>query len=317
MRPVVLTGEPVQLTETAQLPARAGSLLRLPMSSDSAEGTHRGEDGLARAPRVREAAYSVSVAAQKVGFSPATLRLWERQGLVTPQRSASGYRSFSDEDVGRLRRIAYLRNVEKLNSAAIRQIINLDTGRRRDAERSRTPMGPRLRKLRKDRELTLEQVASSTGLSVSFVSSLERDLTGVSIATLTRLLSFYGTTVAGLLSNSRRKGNGRLTRAGKRASVVQRFSRVTIEQLTSGPAQMDPSIFFVEPGAGSEGAYAHEGEEFVYVMEGTFEVTLGSDERYRLRVGDCLYYPSTIEHQWCNPGPASARLLWVNTPPTF
>ena len=40
-------------------------------------------------------------------------------------------------------------------------------------------------------------------------------------------------------------------------------------------------------------------------------------EHYRLRAGDCLYFPSALPHRWRNPGPEPAELLWVNTPPTF
>jgi quercetin dioxygenase-like cupin family protein len=92
---------------------------------------------------------------------------------------------------------------------------------------------------------------------------------------------------------------------------------VTVEQLADGNAQMEPQIFTVEPGAGSEGSYSHDGEEFVFVLEGSFEVLLNEEERYLLRVGDSLYYPSSVVHAWRNPGRERARVIWVNTPPTF
>ena len=76
-------------------------------------------------------------------------------------------------------------------------------------------------------------------------------------------------------------------------------------------------MFCVEPGGGSQGAYAHEGEEFIFVLEGRLNLRLGSGERYRLKPGDCAYYPSTLEHEWWNATTLVALLLWVNTPPTF
>jgi len=46
-------------------------------------------------------------------------------------------------------------------------------------------------------------------------------------------------------------------------------------------------------------------------------VVLNDQERYLLRDGDSLYYPSGVLHSWRNPGRSVARLIWVNTPPTF
>ena len=73
----------------------------------------------------------------------------------------------------------------------------------------------------------------------------------------------------------------------------------------------------VAPGASSGGAYSHEGEELIYVLQGRFEVWLEEVEHYVLRPGDCLYFSSTQPHRWLNPGKTETRLLWVNTPPTF
>jgi uncharacterized cupin superfamily protein len=79
---------------------------------------------------------------------------------------------------------------------------------------------------------------------------------------------------------------------------------------------MEPQVVTVEPNCGSEGAYDHVGEEFVFVLQGELELWLGERE-YRLSTGDCLYFASTIPHRWRNPGKRTARTLWVNTPPTF
>ena len=263
----------------------------------------------------RELGYKVGEAARMVGVSAATLRVWEREGIIATSRSSSGYRYFGDEDVILLRRVAYLRRVEKLNTAGIRRVL-AEEGRDRPPARPRreVALGPRLRRMRLERAQTLEHAAAAVGLSASFLSELERDRSGASMATLHRLLSYYGTTFAALLQ----RPSGRvalLKRAGHGRSV--RNQGVTVEQLADGQALMEPQVFTIEPGAGSEGSYAHEGEEFVYVLEGSFEVVLNEEERYALRVGDSLYYPSSVPHSWRNPGRVVARVIWVNTPPTF
>ncbi len=266
------------------------------------------------APVCRDVGYKVGEAARMVGVSAATVRVWEREGLITTSRSASGYRYFGEEELALLRRVAYLRRVERLNTAGIRRVLTDEGHDRPPARHREVALGPRLRRLRQERGLTLEAAAAAVGLSPSFLSELERDQSGASMATLHRLLGYYGTTVAAIL-----RGPGgrvaRLKRAGSGRSI--RTHGVQVEQLADGQVLMEPQIVTLEPSAGSEEGYTHEGEEFIYVLEGCFEVLLNEEERHVLQVGDSLYYPSSVVHAWRNPGPVTARVIWVNTPPTF
>jgi DNA-binding transcriptional MerR regulator/quercetin dioxygenase-like cupin family protein len=266
------------------------------------------------APTCRDVGYKVGEAARMVGVSAATVRVWDREGLVATSRSASGYRYFGEEELALLRRVAYLRRVEKLNTAGIRRVLIEEGHERPPARHREVALGPQLRRLRQGRGLTLDQAAAAVGLSPSFLSELERDQSGASMATLHRLLGYYGTTLAAILQ---RPGGrvARLKRAGRGRSV--RSHGVLVEQLADGRALMEPQIVTLEPAAGSEGGYTHEGEEFVYVLEGSFEVVLNDEERYVLHAGDSLYYPSTVVHAWRNPGASTSRVLWVNTPATF
>jgi transcriptional regulator with XRE-family HTH domain len=235
--------------------------------------------------------------------------------MVAPRRSPKGHRIYDEADLERLRRVSFLRTVEKLNVPAIKKLLDEEPAVRAVGQRQ-LPLGGRLRRLRKERGLTLDQVAALSGLSTSFLSALERGSSGSTVATLRRLLSAYGTTIDALMRTGH-SGVGRITHAGRRQRITERFNGVIVEQLTRGAVQMEAQLFAVEPGGGSQGAYSHEGEELIYVLEGRLELRLGSSERYRLKPGDCAYYPSTLDHEWWNPGAVVARLLWVNTPPTF
>lgn len=273
------------------------------------------------APGLMAPTYMVADLAAAAHCSPAAIRRWQRAGLLSPRRSPSGYRLFRESDLQVARRIAHLRNVEKLSIEAIRRVLERD-GLLQDGPPStssnNSAMGPHLRRLRRERAISLRQAAQGSGLSTSFLSSLERSHIGISVASLKKLLDYYGVTISQLLEG--RGGGvrkGRLTRALKRPTLDNQYSGVTIEQLTRGRFLMDPSLFIIQPGGGSGGAYSHEGEEFVHVIEGQVEIVLGDSERYRLRVGDCLYFPSTIEHSWRNHTDSPAHVFWVNTPPTF
>jgi quercetin dioxygenase-like cupin family protein len=90
-----------------------------------------------------------------------------------------------------------------------------------------------------------------------------------------------------------------------------------MELLAWGNTMMEPHLFRIAPSAGSGESYAHEGEEFLYILRGTLEITLDNGETARLAEGDSFYFESSNAHHWKNPGKSETLVLWVNTPPTF
>src|SRR6202012_1166190 len=74
--------------------------------------------------------FSISVAAELAGLHPQTLRIYEREGLIDPERSAGGTRRYSRRDIGRLQEICAL-TADGLNLAGIRRVLELqaETGR--------------------------------------------------------------------------------------------------------------------------------------------------------------------------------------------
>jgi MerR family transcriptional regulator, heat shock protein HspR len=68
--------------------------------------------------------YSISVAAELAGLHPQTLRIWEREGLLEPARSAGGTRRYSQNDITRLMEITALAG-DGLNLAGIRRVLAL------------------------------------------------------------------------------------------------------------------------------------------------------------------------------------------------
>ncbi len=79
---------------------------------------------------------------------------------------------------------------------------------------------------------------------------------------------------------------------------------------------LEGNIHVVSPGATNGGEINHIGEEVGYVLEGEFELTVGSTT-YHLKAGDSFFFRSELPHSYRNPGEAAARVLWVNSPPTF
>ena len=252
----------------------------------------------------------ISEVARRVGVSSSALRAWEALGLVTPQRTRSRYRVYGEEDVRLLKRAIFLRRARGLNPAAIVHVLRRQGIVSAPAENTTSP-GLRFRRLRRRRGLSLAQVARATGLSVGFLSALERGQMRASVATLRRIGRYYGTdTLSFFEPNSRF-----VTPAGRK--VLQTAKGVRMELLAWGNTAMDPHLFRIKPGGGSGASYTHEGEDFLHILRGEFEIWLNTDEHYRMKPGDSLYFQSSTPHRWRNPGKTESWLLWINTPPTF
>jgi MerR family transcriptional regulator/heat shock protein HspR len=70
--------------------------------------------------------YIISVAARLAQVHPQTLRLYERKGLLRPERTPKNRRRYSDEDIVRLRRIQELTQVEGLNLCGVRKVLEME-----------------------------------------------------------------------------------------------------------------------------------------------------------------------------------------------
>lgn len=262
--------------------------------------------------------FTISEVARILDISSSTLRMWEKVELIKPERSDGGYRLFTTDDIKRLQKIKFLKSAKNLNVSGVRHVLSQDeqTQSTRDAKSappSKT-IGEKLREIRLQQSLTLKDVAEPTELSIGFLSSLERSQTNASIATLQKLAKFYNITFLSFFEDS--TPPSKVIRAAER-KTLEAQPGTHIELLALGQTLMETQLWHIAPGAKSGGAYNHEGEEFIFVLKGAFEIWLDEVEHYVLKQGDSLYFPSTQAHRWINSGKSETTLLWVNTPPTF
>jgi len=267
--------------------------------------------------------------ARLCGISPSTLRFWEQHGLIKPDYTETGQRVYSNENLEQVRDIQRLRVIQGLSLAAIRAMRErsstgtqgaLTTSKKNTVSTVGNGIGPQLRILRKKKGLSLREAAAQTGLAASLISTLERTSLGASAASIHKLAAFYDTTVTALSTpqsvpqDTLKSGVVR----SDEARIAPMFGPdIRIEQRAPSDAAMDCQKWTIQPGAGSEDAYSHEGEEFIYVLRGLLEITLDGHERHLLYPGDNIYFDSTRTHSWRNPGEEETVLVWVNTPPTF
>lgn len=255
----------------------------------------------------------ISEVARRLGISSSALRAWEALGLITPQRTASQYRMYTERDVRLLQRALFLRRARGLNPAAIVHVLKKQGVVSAPAD-ARQSTGQRFRRLRVKRGLSLAQVARATSVSVGFLSALERGQMRSSVATLQRIARFYKTNILSMFETN---GDSPVLVRPSQRKVLETSPHVRMELLAWGNTSMEPHLFRIKPGGSSGESYIHEGEEFLHVLRGEFEIWLNEQGHYRLKSGDSLYFESSTPHRWKNPGRSEAWILWVNTPPTF
>jgi transcriptional regulator with XRE-family HTH domain len=234
---------------------------------------------------------------------------------VTPARSSGRFRLYTPELLEVLKRIKYLHDVKRLNLPGIKEAMAQSLPAKANIDGRKVPdFGPKLRKLRKRQGLSLAEAAERAGVSAGFLSSVELSHAKPSVSTLSRLAGAYGTTVLELYELP--KQPDRIVRPGKRQSI-QTESGVRMELLSTGTKMLETMLMRVPPATGSDGAYTHQGEDWIYMLSGELEIWLDEAECYVLHENESFWFESNRGHRWYNPGKKEVAMIWVNTPPTF
>nr|WP_246329426.1 XRE family transcriptional regulator [Chthonobacter rhizosphaerae] len=177
-------------------------------------------------------------------------------------------------------------------------------------------MGQRVRDLRAARRLSLRDLAERCGTSASFLSQLERGLTGASTSTLNQLAAALGISVADLFEGRSAAVHTVLKRSLRPALPSTEGCRKTL--LSSRPVRnFEVYIGEFEIG-GSTGPdlYTHgKAQEMLTVLRGVVEVSLG-EARYILEEGDSIEYGTDTPHRTVNVGNGRAEVMWIIAPPT-
>lgn len=176
-------------------------------------------------------------------------------------------------------------------------------------------MALKLKLLRIQAGLTLEQLAQRCGLTRSYLSKVERGLSTPSIETALKLANALGVKVDKLFGAPEKKEEISVSRA------IERGDQGTDDQLslvTSADGGRLMRAFVLKPERPGNGRSHkrllshHDGEEILYVLEGELELTIGS-EKILLNVGDCVQFNSKTPHMLVSVGANDGKALLVLT----
>lgn len=173
--------------------------------------------------------------------------------------------------------------------------------------------GGRIRELRRKAGLTLQALADEAGISVGFLSQVERNKATPSLGTLAGLAAALGVEMNWFIATP--QPADAVTREGERARFSLADSSLVYERLdTRLPGGTLSSLIIHLPEGYASEVTRHSGEEMIFVLEGRIRQTLG-DAVILLGPGDSLHFMGDTPHSFANVSPGPARLLWTGTLP--
>ncbi|MCQ2467999.1 MAG: cupin domain-containing protein [Clostridia bacterium] len=177
-------------------------------------------------------------------------------------------------------------------------------------------IGQKIKFLRQQNGLTMEELANRCELSKGFISLLERDMTSPSIQTLKDILETLGTDLATFFNDVEEEKVVFTTEDYASKEDNELKNMITWLVPNAQKNHMEPVIVTLEEGGKTYPDNPHEGEEFGYVMEGTITVVIGS-KKYQAKKGETFLIKPDKPHYLINKGKRPAKVIWVSTPPSF
>jgi len=166
-----------------------------------------------------------------------------------------------------------------------------------------------IRRLRKKSGLSLEELARQTGLTEEYLAKIEEETEIPPVGAMLQISRVLSLDAGKLLSQGEEKDRKRR----KKESLQRRKRSYAYKTLAPGGTTMHLKAFLVTIDAHQDHDmvdYRHEGEEFVYVLDGKVNVTVG-ENHYKLSKGKSLHFNSAIPHMLRNPGAVKTELIVV------
>lgn len=172
-----------------------------------------------------------------------------------------------------------------------------------------------IRKARSEKKMSLENLAALAGLTKGYLSKIENSDKAPPLSTLSKIASALNLDVGGLISQELyvpendqicivRSGEGKKLQSGN----LDGYHYEMLALQKSG-RNMEP--YLLRPAINEKTIFTHEGEEFMYTLEGIHELIYG-EEKYTLKKGDSVYFDSIVPHTGRSVGEKSAKVLAIS-----
>lgn len=177
-------------------------------------------------------------------------------------------------------------------------------------------LGNRMRSIRKQKKLTLKDVAHMTGLTESLISQIENRKANPSVATLFAVSRVLGVSIGEFFDDTGSLSSPVIRTSDR--SLVHTANGITYYLLNQQVSESPFEVLWAEyeKGGGTGEPIMHDGVECGVVLSGKLEVATGP-EKYVLNAGDSITLESRKPHMMTNLWDGVTTAIWINSPPTF
>ncbi|ALC81719.1 MULTISPECIES: helix-turn-helix domain-containing protein [Bacillus] len=172
-------------------------------------------------------------------------------------------------------------------------------------------LGDLIRRLRKEKKMTLKEVSEKTDLSISFLSQVERSLCSITLLSLRKISEALGVSPSYFFPDTIQTDKNMIRRAtDKQVKHKSSFTYSDLSGDVSNPLFV-PILVTLLPGDKKGTPFSHDGQEFIYVVDGTMTIIF-DDIEYDLYPGDSIHIDSTRPHNWFNNTDKPANFIYVS-----
>ena len=181
-------------------------------------------------------------------------------------------------------------------------------------------VGEKIKRLREGAGLSIEQLAERAGLEPDELERIEREMISPTLGVLTKISTGLGVRLGRFFDMGPRKyyalvrsSDEKVATRGATKTGADYGYEYTSLGFEKRERVMEPFLITINPPSDAsemEKPSTHEGEEFVYVLEGELEIQL-QDERFLLQPGDSIYYDASVPHRVLHRGQGTAKVLAV------
>ena len=187
--------------------------------------------------------------------------------------------------------------------------------------KTNTFVGSKIKGIRETKNLTIEEIAESSGLSVEQITSIENDQNLPSLGPLIKIARALGVRLGTFMDDNDalgpvvcraadRERNSSISFSNGATDARKHMEYHPLAQQKAG-RHMEPFVIDINPEENPDFKLsAHEGEEFIFVMQGEVEIEYGK-EKYLLKEGDSIFYDSIVKHHVHGAPGKSAKILAV------
>jgi len=175
-------------------------------------------------------------------------------------------------------------------------------------------IGPKVKELRREQRLSLQQLAVKAEVSAAAIHKIERNDMVPTITTLLKVATALGRPVSYFVQEADGQPEPvAFTSSTERPTLFTPHAGLTLAGVSGpyAPFRSAAALATVEPGANSgDKPLVHTGEELVFTLEGTLVFDIGG-KRYEVGTGDALHFMGDQPHHWVNEGSSEVHLLWI------